>query len=569
MASSQPRVLKSLAALAIALTVLSGVAALFYFTKRIAAARWVEHTMLVQNSAHKLFATLVDAETGQRGYLLTADKAYLEPYHAASSSLERVWQTLKTITTDNLAQQSKLREIEKLIPEKMGELARTISTFDNGKRQEAEADVRSDAGKATMDKIRKLLDTFQAEEQHLLIGRSAEADRTSSWLLTFMSLSLLTALGLAAALSQLLRRSLDRMTKARDEFAEANIALEKTLEYGASELSLSKVEIERESRRGAMAETRQQLAVEAADLGTWDLDLTTGASTRTLRHDQIFGYENGTDEWTYDDFLKHVHPEDLVKTQSLLADATKNMAPWNFETRIVRVSDEQVRWIEVHGQPRFDNTETLAGYLGVVSDITDRKQREEYMEFVTRELAHRSKNMLAVIQAISRQTAKSEKSLPEFETSFNARLEALSKSQDLLLGQQWRGADLKELIVGQIEMFGHEERLDVQGRPLFLKPEAAQNFSLAIHELTTNAVKYGAFSVAGGRVKVKWSIIDKNVDFSWEENGGPPVVVPLRKGFGNFVTGKMIAQTLNGTVNTEYPASGLRWKLVFPADTFA
>jgi two-component sensor histidine kinase len=202
---------------------------------------------------------------------------------------------------------------------------------------------------------------------------------------------------------------------------------------------------------------------------------------------------------------------------------------------------------------------------------SERKARERHIEFLMRELAHRSKNLLAVIQAIAGQTARHSPDLKEFQSRFSQRVQALARSQDLLVGRDWKSADLAALVRSQLEPFADEvaERVDISGPALELRPDLVHSITLAVHELATNAAKYGALSVPEGRVAIAWTLdgtrgSGRRFQMSWRETGGPPVSPPTRKGFGHVVISEIVASSMGGEVTLEYAPEGVRWTLDLP-----
>ena len=162
-----------------------------------------------------------------------------------------------------------------------------------------------------------------------------------------------------------------------------------------------------------------------------------------------------------------------------------------------------------------------------------------------RELSHRSKNLLAIVLAIARQTSRTTSNFEEFEQRFNARIQALADAHDLLVEQQWAGAALEDLVRAQLSAFG-TERVTTSGDKVVLRAEAVQNVALALHELATNAVKHGALSAPQGRIAIDWTPHgnDGGVRLTWREIGGPPVTEPERKGFGRFVLERVTVNAL-------------------------
>jgi PAS domain S-box-containing protein len=204
-------------------------------------------------------------------------------------------------------------------------------------------------------------------------------------------------------------------------------------------------------------------------------------------------------------------------------------------------------------------------FLCVAQDVTDRKAYEDHILFLMHEVNHRAKNMLSVVQAVARQTAARE---PEdFIGRFNERIRALAANQDLLVRTEWRGVDVEELVRAQLAHFADlvGSRIAVDGPRLHLNAAAAQAIGLALHELATNAGKYGALSVDAGRVDVRWRLEGDTFMMSWTERNGPPVSAPKRRGFGSTVVDSMAKLSVGGEVELNYAPSGLMWRLSCPA----
>ncbi len=216
--------------------------------------------------------------------------------------------------------------------------------------------------------------------------------------------------------------------------------------------------------------------------------------------------------------------------------------------------------------------DTVAKALSTAS--FDRSQAEDQIRLIMRELAHRTKNQLSLVQAAIRQTARNADTIEDFNRSIDARISGLGRSVDLLTSEQWAAVPLETVIRSQMEFFGDiTARLDTSGQTVLLKPEATQNLGLILHELATNAVKYGAWSVPTGRVSIEWDIVrhaDKpeDLEISWLESGGPPAVEPTRKGFGSQVVVSHAQAVFWGAVKTEYGEKGFHWKLVAPLASF-
>ena len=199
----------------------------------------------------------------------------------------------------------------------------------------------------------------------------------------------------------------------------------------------------------------------------------------------------------------------------------------------------------------------------------ERDEREAHVRLIMRELSHRSKNLLAIVLAIARQTARHTTSFSDFETRFNSRIQALADAHDLLVEQQWSGAFIDDLVRAQLAAFGME-KVVCRGERVMLRTEAVQNIALALHELATNASKYGALSAASGKVNIEWAretaeTGQRNLRFTWRESGGPPVTAPSKKGFGCFVLERVTVNAL-GAGGLEFNPDGLVWTCIIHAE---
>ena len=198
------------------------------------------------------------------------------------------------------------------------------------------------------------------------------------------------------------------------------------------------------------------------------------------------------------------------------------------------------------------------------------RRENEQLRFVSGELYHRIKNLVAIIQSIARQTMQQAASSGDVER-FSGRLGALGLSLDLLIDDDWHGARIDELVGQQLAPFGFMDGLSIsaEGPPVGLNPEAARNIGLALHELATNASKHGALSVPEGRVALRWELVGsgagQRLRMAWHESGGPLVTEPKHWGFGRQVIQRVTALSLDGTVTHEFPPDGVRWTLDIPS----
>src|SRR6266481_2112980 len=211
--------------------------------------------------------------------------------------------------------------------------------------------------------------------------------------------------------------------------------------------------------------------------------------------------------------------------------------------------------------------------LALSADVATRKRHEDHIEFVLRELSHRSKNLLAVVQGMARQVARQTENFKDFDAAFSTRLRAFADTHDLLITRSWRGTDIRDLVRTQLIPFieSKGDRLTSDGPSLMLTPKASEQIGLALHELGTNAAKHGAFSVPTGTVTVRWQLENDGPDkghlrIGWMERGGPAVNGFQTNGFGYMMITKIVPLSLQGRASLELESEGLRWTLVVPAN---
>jgi PAS domain S-box-containing protein len=259
------------------------------------------------------------------------------------------------------------------------------------------------------------------------------------------------------------------------------------------------------------------------------------------------------------------HPDDVEASLVQIERMREGKAAsYDIEKRYVR-KDGTTAWVRAVASVLRTGDGSVDHFVVVVQDITPRKQAQEKIQLLMREMNHRAKNMLTLVQAIANQTAAHD---PErFIERFTERLQALAANQDLLVRNAWRGVNLEDLVRTQLAHFADdlESRITLRGSRVQVNAAAAQAIGLALHELATNACKYGALSAGGGHVDVDWQIDRGNFAMSWTEREGPPVSAPQRRGFGTVVTKEMAELSMDGRVELDYAPSGVTWSLTCPA----
>ena len=354
---------------------------------------------------------------------------------------------------------------------------------------------------------------------------------------------------------------------------EAN-AVSAALHGAARQLVERREALLRNEGRVREAHERITLALDVTGLGTWDRDLTTDRIVWSEGMYRIFGRQHEEFSGTPDEVLSYVHPDDrIVFRKAFEETAGGQSSGLSQEFRIVR-PDGEVRWVLRRAQIiRSDDGRPLS-MVGVALDITERRAKEDHIAFLMRELTHRSKNLVTVIQAIAHQTARHSDHMSDFTERFSARLVALARTHDLLTGKDRKGAALEDLVNTQVEPFvDAAKRISITGPPVVLDEAATQSVGLALHELATNAAKYGALSVPDGRVSIDWGLVHasnatSSLRLNWRERNGPSVAEPTRKGFGRTVIERTLADSLQGKVNLQFGPTGLTWEVEIPPDRF-
>ncbi len=262
-------------------------------------------------------------------------------------------------------------------------------------------------------------------------------------------------------------------------------------------------------------------------------------------------------------------PEYLAKLAEAEQVSASEMSDFRMDVPM-RHPNGETRWMRLQSRPHRMNDGSVI-WDGVQTDITERKRHEEQISLLMREVNHRAKNMLALVLAIARQTAAA-KPL-DFIRRFEERIRALAASQDLLVKNEWKGVDIQDLIPSQLAHFQDliETRITLRGQSLIVLASAAQTIGMALHELATNAGKYGALSIAAGRVEIIWELQrtengEECFIMVWRECGGPPVTTPAQTGFGSIVISRMAEMSLDANVTLNFASDGLIWRLQCPID---
>jgi len=311
------------------------------------------------------------------------------------------------------------------------------------------------------------------------------------------------------------------------------------------------------------SERRRSLALTAGSMGSWDLDPVNGEYTWDEGQYRLYG----VDKQTFVPNIKNVHAlvhlNDRPEVEETMKRVIATGQGGQMEFRIIRQDGEQ-RWCLSTVAVTSDVPGPGLRLSGCTIDITDRKMTEERQVLLAREVDHRAKNALAVVQSLVRLTRAD--TISEFVQAVDGRVRALASVHTLLSESRWEGASLRQLVEDELAPFRTRQsgQITTDGPSILLLPAAAQTFALALHELATNAAKYGALSDNEGCLQLKWELKAKNLVLTWEETGCKSVSEPKMKGFGLTVIKASIEGQLGGRATWNWLPDGLRCVFTIP-----
>jgi PAS domain S-box-containing protein len=306
--------------------------------------------------------------------------------------------------------------------------------------------------------------------------------------------------------------------------------------------------------------------VESTDDAIISKDLNGIITSWNLGAERIFGYP--AHEIVGHPILELIPPDRVGEEDYILGLVRKGERIKQYDT-VRKCKDGRLIHVSLTISPIRNQDNVIVGISKIARDITELKLVQETQSLLLRELNHRSKNLLAVADAIVRQTARNTPP-KDFVDRISRRLHALSVNQDLMIEYNWRGAEISQIIQWQLASVvdDYVGRIQLEGYPCVVTPRVAQALGLAMFELATNALKFGALSVPDGKVHVKWEVTEEDggrqFKLTWRELGGPPAVAPRKKGFGSAIIESMIARSVLGAAAVTYAPAGLIWELVAP-----
>ena len=308
---------------------------------------------------------------------------------------------------------------------------------------------------------------------------------------------------------------------------------------------------------------RLQLALDAGDVGTWSFNPITQAVQWDARTYELMGLAQGTPITFGADFIGRLHPDDRDAAVATVAQATQG-SEYSDEVR-VRLPNGDDRWLSVRGRRTPGESE----FIGTLRDISAEKAMEAQRRLLSEELRHRMKNLLAMVQSIASQTLRTAPTLEEASRIFADRLVALAGTVDALTERTWSSTPMDKLVDGALLVHsGGAARIVREGPPVEMAPKQSLALTLALHELATNAAKYGALSTPTGRVRLTWGVQGEGdaarFHIEWREERGPPVDPPKRRSFGSRLIETNVAQELGGTAKLTFEPSGVVWTAEAP-----
>jgi PAS domain S-box-containing protein len=317
------------------------------------------------------------------------------------------------------------------------------------------------------------------------------------------------------------------------------------------------------------SEARLQEALTVGAVTAFDWDVRTGLSRRSANAAQIFGFDP-QHAFTAAQFLQRVHPDDRARFKAQVSGVRPESPSYVATFRFIRPDGREV-WLEETSKAEFDAVRRLARLKGLTLDVTERKRADERHDLLIAELDHRVKNVLARVAVVAMQTRQGSNSMAEFVKALDGRIQSMAAAHSLLSQSRWQGVGLDDLVRHQLAPYATDANTMIRGSNIMLTAVATQVVATVLHELATNAAKYGALSTPVGHVSVGW---DRATDgdaadslkIVWHEIGGPPIGAPSQPGFGTTLIRDLIPHELGGTVQLDFNRDGAHCTIEFPLE---
>jgi PAS domain S-box-containing protein len=336
-----------------------------------------------------------------------------------------------------------------------------------------------------------------------------------------------------------------------------NAELERRVTERTAELVASNARL-RASEQG------RSIALAAGQMGSWDWDLVNGDWIWDEGQCRIFGVDHKSFKPSLETVGALVDPEDMGRLDGMIADFSRGEAHGYQTEFCVRRPDGATRWCFGTAAPTIDESGKVVRISGVTIDITERKEAEQRQDLLAREVDHRARNALAVVQSIVRLTRAS--NVGDYVAAVEGRIKALARAHALLSDSRWHSADLGALVAEELAPYrtGEADKVEIIGPDVSLPPHMAQGLALALHELATNAAKHGALSSMLGKISLNWQLRPELLVLKWIETGGPPIAPPSARSFGLKVIRASIENQLGGKATFEWAPQGMQCILSIP-----
>jgi PAS domain S-box-containing protein len=317
------------------------------------------------------------------------------------------------------------------------------------------------------------------------------------------------------------------------------------------------------------SEGRLQEALSAGGVTAFDWDVRTDLSERSENAALILGFDP-KESLSGAQFLALVHPDDRSRLTALVRKIRPDAPSFDVTFRFVRPDGQKI-WLEQTAKGEFDPQGRLQRIKGLTVDITERKHAEERQDLLIAELDHRVKNVLARVAVVAMQTREGSTSMSGFVKALDGRIQSMAAAHSLLSQSRWHGVGLADLVRDQLAPYATDANAKISGPNIMFSAAATQAVAMVLHELVTNAAKYGALSKPGGKVSIDWDKPSHGssgalLTIDWREIGGPPVAAQARSGFGTSLIRDLIPHELGGTIDLVFIADGVRCKIGVPLD---
>jgi PAS domain S-box-containing protein len=320
------------------------------------------------------------------------------------------------------------------------------------------------------------------------------------------------------------------------------------------------------------SEARLQEALTAGKVVAFSWDPSTGLSHRSGNAPQILGFGvQARDHRKGSDFLACLHPDDRARFAAQVKSLSPQNPSYSASFRFIRPDGHEVL-LEESGRAEFDKSGHYLRLRGLTRDITDRMRAEIRQLLLVRELDHRVKNMLASVATVAQRTRERSRSMDQFLQVFDGRIHAMANAQALLSRSHWQGVSLADLVNSALAPYVDEHNATVAGPEVRLAADATQPVAIALHELATNASKYGALTKPGGRISLQWHWqegAERDLILDWTESGGPAVTAPSELGYGTVAIRNLIPYELEGSVDLTHEVGGVRCRIKLPSKWIA